>query len=175
MDKIRTKILNADNFTNTEHADKFLRGLRIIIDGDVVRQVVNVLSGKTGKSLYSLYTSRRDKPPAICGKGTVYKIKKLYDEGRLAPYVAYINQSPDVDKPKTEQTKESKEVGIKQEQVTAEQSPTETNQDIRLKEHFDELAGIARTLAFRQQWLLDNGDKELVLGNIMEGLHARSI
>ena len=62
------------------------------IDEATVHQVVNALSGKTHQSLYSFYSSRTGNPP-ICGKGSVYKIKKLYDEGELEPYLEYLSGS----------------------------------------------------------------------------------
>ena len=66
------------------------------IDERVLQQVVNVLSSKS-KSLYSLYATRRGMSPPVCGKGTVYKIKKLFDEGILKPYLVYLSQSEIVD------------------------------------------------------------------------------
>ena len=70
--------------------------------------MVSVLSGKNDKSLYSLYVNRPARSLPICGKGTVYKIRKLYNEGKLEPYLTYLQQSPIADESKTEQTKDSK-------------------------------------------------------------------
>ena len=40
--------------------------------------------------LSGLYANPVDKPASVCGKGTVYKIKSLFDEGRLGPYLDYL-------------------------------------------------------------------------------------
>ncbi len=86
-----------DKLNNSEDAERFLQGLGLHIDEGVVRQVVNVLSGKAHQSLYSLYATRPDKPAPVCGKGSAYKIKKLYDGGELQPYLAYLSQRGTVD------------------------------------------------------------------------------
>lgn len=88
---------------NSEDAKRLLQGLGLHIDEAVVRQVVNVLSGKARQSLYSLYATRPDKPAPVCGKGSVYKIKKLYDKGELEPYSAYLSEG----QTKDEQPKET--------------------------------------------------------------------
>jgi len=92
---------------NSEDAKKLLQGLGLHIDEAVVRQVVNVLSGKARQSLYSLYATRPDKPAPVCGKGSVYKIKKLYDKGELEPYSAYLSLWPTVGEAKIEQIDQS--------------------------------------------------------------------
>ncbi len=96
-----------DKLNNSEDAKRLLKGLGLSIDEAVVRQVVNVLSGKVHKSLYSLYATRPDKPAPVCGKGSVYKIKKLYDKGDLRPYLAYLSQWTTVDEAEAEQVKET--------------------------------------------------------------------
>ncbi len=96
-----------DKLNNSEDAKRFLKELGLHIDEAVVRQVVNVLSGKVRQSLYSLYTTRSDKPPPACGKGTVDKIKKLYDECELQPYLDYLSDSLTIGEAKTEQIKEA--------------------------------------------------------------------
>lgn len=73
-----------DKLSNSEDAKAFLQELGIRVEQTVVIRVINVLSGKTVQSLYSFYASRPDKPAPICGKGSVYKIKKLYDSGKLS-------------------------------------------------------------------------------------------
>ena len=98
-----------DKLSNSEDAKQFLRGLGLHVDAGVVQQVVNVLSGKAHQSPYSLYTTRPDKPAPVCGKGTVHKIKKLYDEGELKPYLAYLSQVPNVDEAEAEQVKETED------------------------------------------------------------------
>lgn len=108
MDKGRTKELTVDKFTNSEDAKRFLLGLGLQVSEDAVKQVVNILSGRTDRSLYSLYVTRPRKPAPICGKGTAYKIKRLYNEGKLEPYLAYLSQGPTVGEAESEQLKEAK-------------------------------------------------------------------
>jgi hypothetical protein len=108
---------------NSEDAEKFLKGLGLHLDEVVVRQVVNVLSGKAHQSIYSLWATRPDKPPPVCGKGSIYKIKKLYDEGELQPYLDYISDTLTIDEAKAEQTKEAKHDIPKESQT--EQKPYE--------------------------------------------------
>jgi len=98
-----------DKLNNSEDAKRLLQGLGLHIDEAVVRQVVNVLSGKAHQSLYSLYATRPDKPAPVCAKGSVYKIKKLYDEGELKPYLAYLSHCPTVDEARHEQIKEAEQ------------------------------------------------------------------
>ena len=83
-----------DKLNNSQDAKRFLQGLGIQIDETVVHQVVDTLSGKSQKSFYSIYATRPNKLPPICGKGTAYKIKKLYDKGELDPYLAYLASPP---------------------------------------------------------------------------------
>ena len=90
---------------NFDDAKRFLQGLGLHIDEAVVSQVVNVLSGKAHQSLYSLYATRPDKPAPVCGKGSVYKIKKLYDEGDLQPYLDYLSGSLTIGEAKAEPIK----------------------------------------------------------------------
>jgi len=90
MDK---KVDRTDKLRNSEDVRQFLRGRGLSVDENVVRQVVKVLSDETGSSLYGLYATRHDKSPSICGKGTAYKIKRLYDEGKLQPYVAFLESN----------------------------------------------------------------------------------
>ncbi len=99
--------MTADKLNNSGDVKKFLRGLGLHVDANVVQQVVNVLSGKSDQSLYSLYATRKDIQLPVCGKGTVYKIKKLYGKGELKPYLAYLSDSPIVYTDGTEQGKEA--------------------------------------------------------------------
>jgi len=171
-----------DKIDNPAELKEFLRGLGITISEDVVSQVVSVLSGKTDKSRYSLYANRPNRPPPICGKGTVYKIRKLYNEGKLEPYLTYLQQSPIADEPKTEQTKDSNVAEIPQEQASVELDiAIRTSQDLirqRLNEHFDELAATAKVLASRVEKLLYYQSKDIPYhqlpyrGNIVEGLRS---
>jgi hypothetical protein len=96
--------LTADNseITTPEAAQRFLRGLNLRADAEVVRGVVDVLRKRSERTLYDLYKPgrRRDgsERTPICGKGTVDKISRLYREGKLAPYLEYLNSQglPDV-------------------------------------------------------------------------------
>lgn len=92
---------------NSEDAKRFLQRLGLHIDEAVVRQVVNVLSGRAHQSLYSLHATRPDKPPPVCGKGTVYKIKKLYDTAELQPYLDYVSNALTIGEAKVEQIEEA--------------------------------------------------------------------
>jgi len=76
-----------DNITSPEEAKQFLRGLGLTVDEGAVGRVVDILLGESGDSLYSVYAQRPG--PPICGKGTVYKIKRLCEAGKLAPWVEY--------------------------------------------------------------------------------------
>lgn len=93
-----------DKLNNSQDATRFFRGLGLYLDEAVVHQVVNVLSGDSNQSLYSLHAQRKDKPPPICAKGSVYKIKKLYDTGQLRPYLDYLSNSLAQGKVESEKT-----------------------------------------------------------------------
>jgi hypothetical protein len=97
-----------DKLNNYEDAKKLLQGLGLHIDEAVVRQVINALSEKSHQSLYSLYATRAGKPVPVCGKGTVYKIKKLYDDGDLQPYLDYVSDALTIGEAKDEQIREAK-------------------------------------------------------------------
>lgn len=92
MDKYGQNERHMDKLSNSEEAKKFLHRLGVQIDETKVRQVVNVISGYDHRSLYSLYIERPNKPAPIVGKGTAYKIKRLYKGGELGPYLDYIAQ-----------------------------------------------------------------------------------
>jgi hypothetical protein len=114
-----------DKLNNYEDAKRLLQGLGLHIDETVVRQVVNVLSGKAHQSLYSLYTTRPDKPVPVCGKGSVYKIKKLYGEGELQPYLDYVSDTLTIGEAKAEQIKEA-EHDVPKESLTEQEPYGET-------------------------------------------------
>jgi hypothetical protein len=99
--------LTMDKLSNFEDLKRFLRGMGLHVNEGVVQRVVNALSGKVSVSLYSLYATRPDKPAPLCGKGTVYKIKKLYDKGELEPYLAYLSHSSTAFEAGTEKIKET--------------------------------------------------------------------
>jgi hypothetical protein len=92
-----------DKLANSEDVKRFLLSLGLHVDQGVVEQVVNILSGQADRSLYSLYATRPDKPLPVCGKGTAYKIKELYDKGELEPYLAYLSRGPTLGGVKSEQ------------------------------------------------------------------------
>jgi hypothetical protein len=94
-----------DKLANSEDAKRFLLSLGLHVDESVVKQVANILSGKADRSLYSLYATRPDNPLPVCGKGTAYKIKELYDKGALEPYLAYLSQGPTFGGAEPEQAK----------------------------------------------------------------------
>lgn len=76
-------------------AEQFLKGLGLRKGEGLIRTVVLTSMGRTGRSLYDLYAHGQSRDGStrapICGKGTVQKIVKLMDEGRLDPYLSYLN------------------------------------------------------------------------------------
>ena len=81
-----------DKISSQGDAEQYLRDLRLFVPEEVVRQVVNVASGKDKTSFYKLWAGNKSlKVLPICGKGTVNKIKKLFAEGKLEPYLDYLN------------------------------------------------------------------------------------
>lgn len=80
-----------DNISSQQDAERFLRGLGLTVPEAVVRQVVDVVSGKVKSSFRRLWNgSRRDGVSSLCARGTVTKLRKHYREGRLDPYLAYL-------------------------------------------------------------------------------------
>jgi hypothetical protein len=67
----------------------------LTVDESVVRRVLAVLRKKSNATLYDLYQGGRRRDGAernpICGKGTVDKIRRLYTEGSLTPYLEYLD------------------------------------------------------------------------------------
>lgn len=97
LDKQGAKKLTVDNFSSQEEAEKFLRGLRLTVPEAVVRQVVKVVAGEVKSSFHKLYAgNKREGVPPLCGKGTVTKIRKLWQKGRLQPYWDYLGGNPGV-------------------------------------------------------------------------------
>jgi hypothetical protein len=154
--------LTMDKLYNSEDAKRFLRSLTIYIPEEKVRKVVAAF--KNGSSLYELWAHGRYRATGhprtpICGKETVYKIKRFYKEGKLDPYLDYLRQSPIVDKPKVGQGKDLKETGITKEQpehdkVLTEKPTREADQATRLREHFHEVVETAKVLASNVEKLL---------------------
>jgi hypothetical protein len=66
-----------------------LKGLGIRVPESVVQAVIDCCSGRSGLSLYQLYTNKN--PTFQAGKPTIYKIKRLYDSGALMDYVKYLD------------------------------------------------------------------------------------
>ncbi len=85
--------MTTDNILNQEDADRFLRRFGLRVGKDVILQAVAVLTERT-KSLYDLYANGKRRSGSIrspvCGKGTAYKIKRLYERGELDPYLSYL-------------------------------------------------------------------------------------
>jgi len=81
--------------TSIEEAKQFLRELNLTVPEDVVRRVAAVLQRRSVGSMYDLYRigRRRDgsERTPICGKGTVDKISRLYKQGKLEPYLIYLD------------------------------------------------------------------------------------
>lgn len=95
--------MTTDKFLNQEEATQFLRKLGLKIEESVICQVIEAITSNN-QSLYELYASgnRRDgsaRSP-VCGKGTADKIKRLYEKGKLDPYLSYLGYRayiPDLD------------------------------------------------------------------------------
>ena len=106
MYEIWTNKLTMDKLNNPEDVNKFLLGLHLRVNEATVRQVIETLSGHAKKSHRSLYATRKKNPIApVCGKGTVYKIKKLYDKGEFQPYLDYLSDLSNPLKGKAESIK----------------------------------------------------------------------
>ena len=75
-----------DKSENIKDVDQILRGLGLTVKEFVVREVVDVLRRINDSSLYEVYEKRK-----LCGKGTAYKIKRLYASGKLGPYLEWLN------------------------------------------------------------------------------------
>ena len=91
------KIEFTDGITNQGHAQKFLRGVDLLVKEQVVREVVATLREENGLSLRDLYEhgayqDMRARSP-ICAHGTVRKIVRLYKVGTLQPYLDYVYPS----------------------------------------------------------------------------------
>jgi hypothetical protein len=89
-----------DNLTSRKDAEQFLIGLRLRIPEEDVRKIVNALRSDTPK--YRIYKGGIDRKTGatrtpISSKGTVDKIKKLYDEGELKPYLEYLKITAEAD------------------------------------------------------------------------------
>ena len=86
----------ADKILNDGDAGQFLHKIGLTIGEDVVVKVLDILTEKSSTSFYELYSSkpRRNGTPRIplCGKGTVGKIKKLFNNGVLQPYIQYLEE-----------------------------------------------------------------------------------
>jgi len=85
--------LTVDKVENPEEAKRFLRSQGFVIPEEAVKAVLDILGDKSGVPLYRCYTPKIAPggivQPAICGKGTAYKIKRLWEAGRLRPYTEY--------------------------------------------------------------------------------------
>jgi len=84
-----------DNIQKHTSADQFLHNLGLRVDMNVIVRVLNVITRETPGSLYGLYSSaeRRNgtRRTPICGKGTVYKIKRLYQTGELDSFLEFVH------------------------------------------------------------------------------------
>jgi hypothetical protein len=137
------------NIENNQEAEQFLQGLGLHVGENVVHQVIDVLSGKIQKSLYSLYRNVKGKPLPICAKGTAYKIKKLYEKGKLIQYLNYISNSPITD-------------NTMQKKAPYEEEIVSIPGDfakLQLTKHLNELEKTAKILVHQCQRLLRYKDK----------------
>lgn len=85
--------MTTDNILNQEDADRFLRRIGLRVGKDIILKVVAVLT-ESNKSLYDLYAQGNKRNGStrlpVCGKGTAYKIKRLYEGGKLGHYLSYL-------------------------------------------------------------------------------------
>jgi len=137
-DKYGQKTTHMDKLNNSKDAKEFLRDLGLYIDEEVVRLVVNVVSGRVHQSLYSLYTTRPNKPVPVCGKGTVDKIKRLYDIGKLQPYIDYISDTMTTGEASNEQIMETKD-DVPIEAPSRQESYVETPHKQKMRELAEEV------------------------------------
>ena len=83
-----------DNIRKYKDADQFLHALKLTVKANVVVKVLKVITGETPGSIYDLYSSGKRRNgthrTALCGKGTVYKIKRLYKNGELDSFLEFI-------------------------------------------------------------------------------------
>lgn len=128
-----------DKVTNSEEAKRFLRQLGLHVDENIVKQVVDVLSRKTDRSLYSLYAGRRDKELPVCGKGTAYKIKSLHEKGVLKAYLDYLSDTLAIGEAKHKQIVEPAH-DVPKEPRTEQEPYKETPHTKRMRKLADKLA-----------------------------------
>jgi hypothetical protein len=120
-------------FNNRKEVEEYLRGLKLTEPEDHIRKVV--VSLRSDPKKYHLYNNGIDRKTGvqrmpICSKGTIDKIKRLLDEGKLDPYIDYISQASDGSTSLNKIVEDSKE----KVQLSAEQSSKETNQFGIIKE-----------------------------------------
>jgi hypothetical protein len=87
--------VNGVKFLNEDDANQFLRSLGLRIDPAIILRITDHLRGKNKLTPAEIYANglRRDGSPhtPICSKNTFRKIKKLYIQGYLEPYLNYQN------------------------------------------------------------------------------------
>jgi len=86
--KVNTGKINdrTGNFSGRGYRKQLLRGLGITVSEEVVQAVIDYCSGNSRvRSLYQLYTNGL--PTFQAAKGTIRKIKLLYESEGLADYV----------------------------------------------------------------------------------------
>lgn len=87
------KKVTTDKILNQEEAVRFLGKLGLKVEQNVILQVVETIT-LSNQSLYDLYASGNKLDGSVrspvCGKGTAYKIKGLYERGELGPYLSYL-------------------------------------------------------------------------------------
>ncbi len=84
--------------SSKEEAKQFLKetlGLRV--DEPVVRKIVAIHRGESNSSFYELYAAGkyrdgRQRNP-ICGNGTIRKVREFCLEGKLDPYLTYVDSA----------------------------------------------------------------------------------
>ena len=160
-----------DNLTSRKDVEQFLIGLRIRVPEEDVRKIVNALRSDPHK--YHLYMGGIDRKTGatrvpITSKGTADKIKKLYDEGELKPYLAYLSNSPTVGEAKVEQIKQAKN-DVPKESGTGQVPYEETLQKQKMRELAGKLGTetVSKLYDFRSQ-LITQGVQIGGVGEIQE-------
>ena len=83
-----------DSSADQGQGRQLLRRLGVRVDQKIVATVVRRI--RRGDTLYSPYSPGEEGQPPVCGKGTVYKITRLYETGELA---TWLHQLVDVTEP----------------------------------------------------------------------------
>ena len=108
--------------SDPQDAKQFLRSVGLTVPEEVVLRVAEVVRGKVKRSIYSLWHgNKRFGEMPVCAKGTVTKIRKLYEAGKLKPYLDYLDGGATV-QPASDQVLESRHMATHGSRVNLEGS-----------------------------------------------------